>query len=389
MPTDTRQRVTRATIAIAALFFVNGMTYGSWIARLPEIQDDLAVGDAALGLTLVGAGVGALVTSLVAGRLVDRFGSRVCTVSTSVVLAIVLPAIALSPTAVGLFGTLLVIGALDGMTDVAQNAQAMQVQERREGSIVARMHALWSIGTLSGGLIATRAAAASVSLEAQLLVTSLGLLVLAAVAGRWLLPPDPVHESHLDADGRRGATLTQAMAVLLIGMGAAATLSEIPVMEWASLLMEERFELEASTAGLGFVAFASGMVIGRLTGDRAVDRFGTERTRRAGATVGLIGILVVAVAPAALVAALGFVVAGLGVSVLFPLTIRRASELVGGTSRGMAVFTAGSRVGILLSSPLMGAISDATSRTVALVAISGTATAVSAAVRLPTVTPPP
>ena len=388
MHTDTRQRVTQATVAIAALFFVNGMTYGSWIARLPEIQDDLEVDDAALGLTLVGAGVGALVTSLIAGRLVDRYGSRICTVSTSVVLAMVLPAIAYSPTALGLFATLLVIGALDGMTDVAQNAQAMQVQERREGSIVARMHALWSIGTLTGGLIATRAAAASISLESQLLATSFALLVLAAIAGRSLLPPDH-HHAHVDGNGRRSVTLTRAMAVLLIGMGAAATLSEIPVMEWASLLMAERFDLDASAAGLGFVAFALGMVVGRLGGDHAVDHFGTERTRRGGATVGLTGVLVVAVAPVAAVALVGFVVAGIGVSVLFPLTIRRASELVGGTSRGMAVFTAGSRVGILLSSPLMGAISDVTSRTVALVAISGTATAVSAAVRLPDVTPPP
>ncbi|HEY3484251.1 MAG TPA: hypothetical protein VGK49_02650, partial [Ilumatobacteraceae bacterium] len=289
----------------------------------------------------------------------------------------------------GLFATLLVIGALDGMTDVAQNAQAMQVQERREGSIVARMHALWSIGTLTGGLIATRAAAASISLESQLLVTSVGLLALAAIAGRWLLPPDPIHPAHVDANGRRAVTLTRAMAALLIGMGAAATLSEIPVMEWASLLMEERFELDAGAAGFGFVAFASGMVVGRLTGDLVVDHFGTERTRRGGATLGFIGILVVAAAPVALVAGLGFVVTGIGVSVLFPLTIRRASELVGGTSRGMAVFTAGSRVGILMSSPLMGAISDATSRTVALVAISGTATAASALVRLPDATPPP
>ena len=45
-----------ARLAISVVFLVNGVTFASWMPRLPEIQDRLGISDAALGITLVGAG---------------------------------------------------------------------------------------------------------------------------------------------------------------------------------------------------------------------------------------------------------------------------------------------------------------------------------------------
>jgi MFS family permease len=78
----------------------------------------------------------------------------------------------------------------------------------------------------------------------------------------------------------------------------------------------------------------------------------------------------------------GLFVAGAGASALFPLTVRRAGELVPG-AHGVAMFSSGARLGILLGPPLMGILSDATSRSVALLALGGSAAAASALVRLP------
>ncbi|MBA3606492.1 MAG: hypothetical protein H0W46_11105, partial [Acidimicrobiia bacterium] len=58
--------------AIAAVFFVNGATFSSWLPRLPELQERLGISDAALGVTLVGSGVGGLAASAWSGWLVDR-----------------------------------------------------------------------------------------------------------------------------------------------------------------------------------------------------------------------------------------------------------------------------------------------------------------------------
>ena len=88
---DVRRDAPSARVAISVVFFVNGVTFASWTPRLPEIQDRLGISDAALGITLVGAGVGGLVASAVSGRLVDRFGSRTMTLVTSAGLSMALP----------------------------------------------------------------------------------------------------------------------------------------------------------------------------------------------------------------------------------------------------------------------------------------------------------
>ena len=367
-------------LAIGVMFLVNGAAFGSWVPRLPEIRDSLGIGDAALGVTLVGAGIGGTAMSLVSGRVVDRIGSRRAIVSTSVTLALLMPAIAIAPSAPVLFAALLTIGAVDGLTDVAQNAQALEVQGRIRRSILTRMHAAWSIGALSGGLVASWAAAAGVSFTTQLLLTAALLAGATLMARRWLLPS--VGRTRLEVAAARVPVAPRRLA-LLFAMGAVSILAEMPPTEWASLVMAERFDLSVGEAGLGFVAFATGMVLGRLGGDMVVDRAGAEPARRGSSLLAAIGIATVAISPQPAVAGVGLLVAGAGVSTLFPLAIRRASDITAGSSMGVAAFASGTRAGMLAGSPLMGLLSDATTRTTALLAIAGSATVISAGIRLP------
>ena len=147
-----------ARVAIGLVFFVNGVTFASWFPRLPEIQERIDVSDSALGIALVGSGVGGLAASLMSGRLVDRFGSRTMTALTSAGLSIALPLMGVAPSAVLVFATLVLLGSLDGLTDVSMNAQAVELQRRGGSSIISRFHALWSAGSVVGGLLASRAA---------------------------------------------------------------------------------------------------------------------------------------------------------------------------------------------------------------------------------------
>ena len=130
-----------AAAAIGAVFFVNGATLSSWTPRLPEVQADLGISDAALGLTLVGMGVGGLAASLFSGWLVDRRGSRTMTMTTSAAMSLWLPLLGVASTAVLVFAVLLVLGALDGLTDVAMNSQAVELQRHVGRSIITRFHA--------------------------------------------------------------------------------------------------------------------------------------------------------------------------------------------------------------------------------------------------------
>ena len=89
------------------------------------------------------------------------------------------------------------------------------------------------------------------------------------------------------------------------------------------------------------------MFVGRVIGDLVTDRFGLERTRRGGAALAAIGVAVAATAPTPLVAGAGLFVTGLGLSSLFPLLFRAASDLTHGSHSGMAAFSSGARLGFL------------------------------------------
>jgi len=382
----------RTAAAIAAVFFVNGASLASWTARLPEVKAQLGVSDAALGLTLLGTGLGGLAASLASGKAVDRYGAGTVTVVTSAAMSICLAALGLSSVALVVFGVLIVLGAFDGLTDVAMNAQALTLQRRLGRSIITRFHALWSAGAMSGALVAGRVAAAGISVRVQLLVTSAVLLGITAVARAWLLPsPAPVAADTDLADGCDNdigglglpaevrTSTPRRLLLRLFAIGAMVALAEQPPNDWAALLLDDRFDISPGVASLGLVATAGGMLIGRIFGDAATDRYGAERTRRGGAMLTVIGLIIAATTPFAVTSALGLLVTGIGLSSLFPLLFRAAGDLTGGSHGAMAAFSSGARLGFILGAPAVGLLADASSVTIAVLALAGGAAAIVAA----------
>jgi fucose permease len=302
------------------------------------------------------------------------------TVTTSAVMSVCLPLLGTVPTAGLVFAALIVIGAFDGLTDVAMNAQAVELQRRVGRSIITRFHGVWSAGAVAGGIVASRAAAAGVSIRTQLLVTAAVLVATTVVAGFFLLPD---HSRHHAAPASADVPPRQAVYVRLFLIGLAVALAELPPMEWAALMLSDRFDLTAGQAGLGFVAVATGMLAGRVIGDHLTDRFGLERTRRGGAALAATGVVLATLLPHPLGAGCGLFVAGLGLSSLFPLLFRAASDLTHGSHGGMAAFSSGARLGFLLVSPLMGLVAQRTSVATAMLAIAGTAAVAVAVSRIP------
>ncbi len=381
MALHPRSPRTLTAVAIGALFGVNGFLYASWVPRLIEIRRDLEMTDTVLGFTLLGAGIGGLLMSLGSGVIINRFGSRTIGIASALALAAVIPVIPWAPTPLVLFSVMLLFGATDGLTDVAANAQAINFQASSLKSVLTRMHAVWSIGALTGGLIATWTAAIGIAFRVQMLTVAVASVAIIIWLSRHLLPNDPPVIEHLDHNGER-RRLPRLLLAGMFGAGVLAILAEMPPTEWGTLLMTERFDVSIGVAGLGFVAFSAGMVVARLLGDLAVDRLGPEPFRRLSAAVSFFGVLATVFGPVAEVALLGLFITGLGTAALFPLAIRRAGELVSGAV-GIAMFSSGARAGILLGPVMMGVLSDQTSRATALLVVAGGATAAMALIRLP------
>jgi predicted MFS family arabinose efflux permease len=376
------------TIAIGMFFFVNGAAYASWVSRLADIKAALAISDTQLGLALMGSAVGSLLVNFVFIRLVERLGSRWATQLSSVGLAVLLPLVAIAPTAPALFAALATLGMLDVLADAAANTQGMQIQRLRGTSIITRLHGTWSIGALAGGLVAGRAVAADISVRTQLIGTAVVLLAMAVTSGRWLIAHDRVDDEIANggdepvARHRAIGGPGRAAAAVFIVAGAAGLMAEVPATEWSTLMVAERFPRSSVGATVGFTGFAIGMVVGRFIGDRVADRFGSTCTRRVGAAANLIGFVVACTVPNLAIVVLALAVAGIGCSWINPLLVQRAIEVFGGP-RGAVLVGTGARFGILLGTPLMGRVSDLANRSVALLIIGGGAAALLTVLRLP------
>jgi predicted MFS family arabinose efflux permease len=158
------------TLAVAALFFANGATFSNWLPRLPEIRDQLGVGNSGLGATLLGGGLGGIVGSLIVAKAMDRLGSRRLVIVAASTLSIGMPLIAFVEVAPLLLVLLAVLGMFDVFNDVAMNAQGVNVQQHVGRPIMNRLHAMWSLGFTGGAVVGSAASAARVDIRLHLVV---------------------------------------------------------------------------------------------------------------------------------------------------------------------------------------------------------------------------
>src|SRR5688500_602428 len=87
----------RARWAVAAVFFINGATIGSWAAHIPLVKERLAIGHAALGLALLGMAAGALIAMPLSGAVIARRGSAAVTRASTLVFCAALPLPIIAP----------------------------------------------------------------------------------------------------------------------------------------------------------------------------------------------------------------------------------------------------------------------------------------------------
>ncbi len=375
LPATVPARLRAARTAVAACFFVNAVLYANLVPRLPEVKDRLDLTNATLGAALAALPLGSLVSALASAALMRRFGSARVATWGLVVLAAAVWAAGTAPSWWLLAGALFVAGALDAVVDVAQNAHGLRVQRAYDRSILNAFHGLWSVGAVAGGLLGSAAAGLGVPLGLHLGVVAVVFAALSLVVRRFLLP-GPDHDDDAAAGGgpevvTRGAVRTALPALAALGvLATAGAFVEDAGSSWAALYLRGEIGVGAATAGLGFVALQTAMTVGRLTGDRVVDRFGQRRVARVGGALVAAGLGLALALPSLGTTLAGFALAGLGVATLVPAVYAAADELPGlRHGVGLTVVNWLLRIGFLASPPLVGAVADASSLRVALLAV--------------------
>ncbi len=360
----------RARAGVALVFATNGLVFANVLPRYPEIKDALSLTNAWFGLAVAAFPLGALVAGLTAGTLVARFrSSRVATFGMAAIGFGIL-VIAFAPNGPLLAAAMFLAGASDAIVDVAQNAHGLRVQRRYGRSILNSFHAAWSVGAVLGGLMGAAAAGLAVPLALHLGVSSLlSAAVAIGVYPLLLTGPEDAERSREESDASRSRRpwtgLAPHVLVLLLAFGVIAnsgTLVEDAGQTWAAIYLQGSLGAAAATAGLGFVALQGLQFVGRLTGDRMVDRFGQRAVARTGGVLVAGGMGLALAFPSIPGTIAGFGVAGLGVATLVPAAMAAADAVPGlAPGTGLTIVTWLMRIGFLVSPPVVGLIADATS----------------------------
>ncbi|WP_328498546.1 MFS transporter [Streptomyces sp. NBC_00414] len=381
----------QARVAVAVLFFTNGALFANLLPRYPQIKADLGMGNAAYGLAVAAFPAGAIAAGLAAGVVVRRMGSGRAAVAGTLLTGAGILVAGLADSVVLFAAALFLAGAMDAITDVAQNAHGLRVQRRYGRSIINSFHAIWSIGAVVGGSMAAAAIALGLSRGQHLTISAVVFAVAACVALRFCLPgpetdtepgaetgsaAESAAESGLDGrtgrQGKRPAVGRRTAYVLaaLVLIATAGTLVEDAGSSWAALYLSDSLSASVELAASGYIALVGAQFVGRIIGDRLVDRFGQRTVARAGGLIVVAGMGLALAVPTVPGTILGFAAAGFGVATLVPAAMHEADELPGlKPGSGLAIVSWLMRLGFLLSPPVVGLVADAASLRVGLLVV--------------------
>lgn len=407
------EAVRRARVGVAVLFFTNGALFANLLPRYPEIKAGLDLSNAAFGTAVAAFPLGALVAGLSAGALIRRFGSAKVAIAATLVVATGFVVAGAAPTWTVLAAGLFVAGAMDSITDVAQNSHGLRVQRLYGRSILNSFHAVWSIGAVSGGVMGAAFAEAGVPTTVHMVVSGAVFGIAALLSYRLLLhgpeprdaEPDPARAlpgaQPSDEQPPRApqpaaspsrepsapsaqppatqpapsvpavsAVLRWGTLLALVVVAASGGIVEDSGSSWAAIYLTGTFGATAFVASLGFVALQGMQFVGRLLGDRFVDRFGQRAVARAGGVIVLVGTGAALAWPSTAGTIVGLGLAGFGVATLIPSAMHAADELPGfAPGTGLTVLGWLLRLGFLAAPPVVGAVADASSLRVGLLVL--------------------
>ena len=355
-------RTTRARTAVAVAFVVNGLLFASFISRTPALRDTLGLSSAQLGLLLLCVSIGAVAGLPLSGPIVQRLGASRAVLAGSVSsgLGLVGMGMGLLTSSVPLVApSMVLVGLGMGVWDVAMNVEGADVERELNRSLMPRLHAGFSIGTVTGAGVGALCAALGVPLAVQVLAVG----VLAPISMVLTVPhflPGHLTDTSSD-DSPRASALTawrepRTLAVGLMVLGFAFT--EGSANDWMAVAMVDGYGTSETVGALAFGIFVTAMTIGRLLGGTLLERFGRVPVLRGTAAVGLAGLLLVLLGGSAPVAIAGAVLWGMGAALGFPVGMSAAADDPARAAVRVSVVSSIGYTAFLAGPPLIGLLAE-------------------------------
>ncbi|MGY5809080.1 MFS transporter [Rhizobium sp. LEGMi198b] len=305
-------------------FFLFAVSLGAFFSRLPDLQVQLQVNKSGLGLTLIGAAIGALFALTLGSPLVERYGARRTAFATVIGTSAMLALVPWTSSAVVVFVILFLEGLLAGALEINLNVEIDRIEARIGRSVMNRAHGFWSLGFFFTALVSSFVRQEGFSMELHLAV----VFILVLVTGGsviWGLEAAPPRNKIVHAKPPLLSLPTLALLPLCV-IGIASFLMEGAGLDWSAIYMRDVFAVEPFVQGLGLTTFTLCMAVARLVADPLVDRFGARFVGFVLLVLSAAGLVAVWLAPSAWIALIGFGMMGAGCSTGYPMAISAAAQ---------------------------------------------------------------
>lgn len=314
-----------------AAFAAMGILWGSFAAALPDLKAMLGVDEAQMGLLMFMTPAAAVVAMLIAPALGVAFGRVALPVATLLMCAgFFLPGQA---SVIWMFPlAMMAAGFGTGLTDVLMNARVAAMESQRGLHLMNLAHAAYSFGYAGGSIVTGMMRQAGWS-PAWVLGS---MAALAALMALMTLERD----GRIDGLARPKTAAGRGLGwVPVIGGGIVfiAFLTENAAENWSALHIEQTLGGSPAHGAMGPATLALTMGVARLVGQGLAGRVRPVVLLTSGALISAVGAFAVAAAVAPWMAYAGFIVMGIGSSVIAPTAFSLVGSHAAPEARARAV----------------------------------------------------
>lgn len=333
-------------------FVVIGIGWASFSAQMPVIKAQVGVGDAFWGTLILVGSTGALMAMWLAPLVYRLLGAWALIAGIAVmILGFLLTGIAQGPVVVGF--ALFLAAAGSGVGDVLANAEVSEAEAASGRNLMNLNHGLFSVAYALAAIAVGAARAAGMGP----FTIFAGMGVVVALFMLWMKLPD--RRLPLDEAGE-----VQGMPYALIWVGGlvvlAAFLGEAASEGWSALHVERTLGGGPAEGALGPALLGTGMAVGRLGAHVFGAGWPPMRVMVIASCIAGAGLALAGAAPTVTIAYVGFLLGGLGVSVVGPIALGLVGQAVSPRHRLAAISQAAALgyAAFFLGPVIMGYVSE-------------------------------
>ncbi|MEM6373159.1 MAG: MFS transporter [Pseudomonadota bacterium] len=310
-------------------FAVIGIGWASFSAQMPAIKAQVGVGDAFWGTLILIGSTGALMAMWLAPLVYRALGAWALMAGVAfMIIGFLVTGVAQGPVLVS-FGLFLAAGG-SGVADVLANAEVSEAETEYGRSLMNLNHGLFSV------TYAIAAVCVGAAREAGFgpLAVFCGMGVLVAVLMIWMKLPDRrlTDSAAEEASGMPyGLVWVGGLVVMAAFLGEAASEG------WSALHVERTLGGGPAEGAFGPALLAVGMAVGRLGAHVFGAAWPPMRVMVLASCIAGLGLALAGAAPTVYAAYVGFLLGGLGVSVVGPIALGLVGQAVAPRHRLAAI----------------------------------------------------